>query len=85
MIWALLMVLIWMYLLGIATFFTGSFSLAEILLTVLIGGFSAVGIAACLRWRSASPIAHRIAGFAAFAIIQMAAMWISFMPAFANR
>lgn len=83
-IWTLLMVLIWMYLLGIATFFSGSFSPAEIVLTVLIGGCSAMGIATCLGSSSSSPIGHRIAGSAIFTVVQIAAMWISFMPAFAN-
>jgi hypothetical protein len=85
MIWALLMVLIWMYLLDIATFFSGSFSPVEIMLTVLIGGFSAAGIVTCLRSSISSTIAHRIAGFVTFTIVQIAAMWISFFPAFANR
>ena len=49
MIWALLMLLIWLYLLGIATFFSGSFSPIEIALTILIGAFSVVGIVSCLR------------------------------------
>ena len=84
-IWALLMMLIWMYLLGIATFFSGSFSPIEIVLTVLIGGFAVAGIAACLRSSSSSLVTHRIAGFVIFAIVQVAAMWMSFMPAFANR
>src|SRR6188472_4031428 len=47
-IWALLMLLIWLYLLGVVTFFNGSFSPIEIALTVLIGAFSVVGIASCL-------------------------------------
>lgn len=84
-IWASLMALIWMYLLGVATFFSGSFSPVEILLTVLIGIFSVIGIAVCLRSSRLSPISYRIAGFVIFAAMQIAAMWISFMPAFANR
>ena len=61
MIWALLMLLIWLYLLGIATFFSGSFSPIEIALTILIGAFSVVGIVSCLRSYSTSPVvvSHR--------------------------
>jgi len=36
-LWLLLMVLIWLYLAGVQTFFTDSFSSVEILLTVIIG------------------------------------------------
>ncbi len=84
-IWLLLMVLIWLYLLGIATFFSGSFSPVEVLLTILIGAFSAVGIMACLGAPTLSPIGHRAGAVFVFAIVQVAAMWLSFMPAFADR
>jgi hypothetical protein len=82
-IWLLLMLLIWLYLLGIATFFSGSFSTAEIVLTLLIGAFALAGIVACLRSRPV-PMTQRIVGFVAFAIVQVAALWVSF-TAVANR
>ena len=83
-IWLLLMVLIWLYLLGIATFFSGSFSAVEVLLTVLIGAFSAAGIVACMRASTPAPVGLRVAAAVGFAIMQAAAMALSFMPAFAN-
>ena len=83
-IWGSLMMLIWLYLLGIQTFVSGSFSPVEVVLTVFIGGFSVVGIAACLR-HSTARMSHRIAAIGLFAIVQVAAMWISFLPAVANR
>ena len=83
-IWLLLMVLIWLYLVGIATFFSGSFSPVEVLLTVLIGAFSTVGIVACIGASAPAPIGRRVAAAVGFAIMQVAAMGLSFMPAFAN-
>ena len=83
-IWLLVMLLIWLYLLGIATFFDGSFSPIEIALTVLIGGFSAAGIRDGIRARGP----HRggcIGAFVLGVVLQIAALWISFMPAFAHR
>ncbi len=70
--------------LGIATFFDGLFSATEIVLTVLIGGFSTAGIRECIRSRE-SVITHCLAAVAIGAVVQIAAMCVSFMPAFANR
>ena len=81
-IWLLLMALIWLYLLGIATFFS---SPVEVLLTILIGAFSAVGIMACVGASASSAIGRRVGAVFAFAMVQVAAMWLSFMPVFANR
>lgn len=83
-IWALLMALIWLYLFGIQTLFSGSFSTTEVVLTIFIGGFCVLGMTACLR-RNAAPVRQRIAGFGLFTVIQAAAMWVSFLPGVANR
>jgi hypothetical protein len=83
-IWILLMLLIWLYLLGIATFFSGSFSMTEIVLTLLVGGSAVAGIVECLRSRPV-PISQRIVGFIAFAIVQVVALWVSFTAGIANR
>ena len=73
-------VLIWLYLFGIATFFSGSFAPIEIVLTIVIGGCSAAGIRECVRMRPAGT-AHCIAAAAVGAVLQIAATWISFTTA----
>lgn len=84
-IWLLVMVLIWLYLLGVQTFFTGTFSATEVLLSVLIGLCSALGISTGVRsMRRASGAAHAVA-MGSFAALQVGAMWVSFLPPFANR
>ena len=75
--WAFFMGLIWLYLAGLQTFFTGNFTLVEIALTILIGGFSMVGIVAS---RGAEPTigrARRILLSMTFAALQLAVMWLS--------
>lgn len=78
-IWLLLMALIWLYLLGIQTVFDGSFSSAEIALTLLIGACSVLGIRECFRLRW-SATAYCFIACIAGAVIQIAALWLSFMP-----
>jgi hypothetical protein len=84
-IWLLLMVLIWLYLVGIQTFFTGTFSVAEVVLTVLIGLFAMLGIPACVGSRGIPSIAARTLVVAASGGLQVGAMWASFLGPFANR
>jgi hypothetical protein len=52
------MTLIWLYLAGIVTFFSGRFSSAEVVLTLVIGLCSAVGLVACVTasTRAKAPI-----------------------------
>ncbi len=84
-LWLLLMVLIWLYLMGIQTFFTGTFSSVEVVLTVLIGLSSVLGIVACAGSRSTVGVAGRAATVMTFAALQVGAMWVSFLRPFANR
>ena len=84
-LWLVLMVLIWLYLSGVQTFFTGTFSSAEVVLTVLIGLFSVFGIVTCAGSRVAAGVAGRAAAVITFAALQVGAMWVSFLRPFANR
>jgi len=84
-IWLLLMVLIWLYLVGLQTFFTGTFSYAEVVLTVLVGLFSVLGISACVGSSVVTGIAGRAVAVVAFGGLQVGAMWVSFLEPFANR
>jgi hypothetical protein len=83
--WLLLMLLVWLYLLGWQSFFTGTFSPVEVGLTVVIGLACAVGVAAAARDSTGPAWWAGVAAFVLFGGLQVAAMWLSFQPAIANR
>lgn len=83
--WFFIMLLIWLYLLGIANVITGHFSTAEIALTVVVGISAAAGLVRALvpgKKVAAWPAA---ATFLVFVGLQVGAMCLSLQPAFATR
>jgi hypothetical protein len=83
--WLFIMVLIWLYLLGLANVITGQFAPGEVGLTVVIGLACVVGLGAAVRQPARS---HWWAGVVAFSVsgaFQVAAMWLSLQPTFASR
>jgi hypothetical protein len=75
--WLFIMLLIWLYLLGIARVVTGHFTPAEVSLTVVIGLACVVGLGASAR---STTHANRRVGLAAvllFTVLQVGAMWLS--------
>ena len=76
--WSFVMGGIWLFLLGIAPVFTGRFSRAEIVLTVIIGITSASGLVAAFRQGTALSLAPRLGVVLLFAILQPVAMILSF-------
>jgi hypothetical protein len=83
--WFGIMALIWLFLLGIANVITGHFTTAEIVLTLAIGAFCILGVAACARALSGSSVVHRVAAFLTFAAFQIGFMWLSFQPFVSHR
>ena len=83
--WLLIMVAIWLFLLGLANLVTGTFSPAEIALTVVIGASCAWGTVASLRTPVSTGWIPRSSAAAAFAAMQVAAMWFSLRPGLAAR
>lgn len=75
--WAFFMVLIWLYLAGIQTFFTGNFTAFEIVLTVIMGGLSITGLVVNARPEATVRWSKHIALAAAFALLQLVVMWFS--------
>jgi hypothetical protein len=69
---------IWLFLLGIAPVFTGRFPPVEIILTIVIGLASAVGLVAVYREGTALTVGPRLGLTLAFAILQPIAMIVSF-------
>jgi hypothetical protein len=84
--WLVIMALIWMYLLGIASIVTGHFTRTEIVLTVIIGVASAIGIVASFRGRDPLPTwPIRLVVFVAAAAFQVGAVLLSVQPMFEKR
>jgi hypothetical protein len=76
------MIVIWLFLLGIARMISGTFSGAEIILTVIIGLSSVAGLVAAGFSISRSGWQRGIASFVICAALQFGAMWLSMQEAF---
>lgn len=83
--WLILMALIWLYLLGIAHVITGTFSTPEIILTIFIGGWCIVGLFRFFAAPVSAKPAARVIAFVGFALLQIAALWLSLQPYLAHR
>ena len=83
--WLFIMVLIWLFLLGLARVVTGQYTPVEVVLTLTIGIACSVGLWAVLRSASRVPGWFGLAVFLTFAALQVGAMWLSLQPAFATR
>lgn len=83
--WTSIMILIWLYLLGMSSFAAGHYTTAEIILTGAIAVCSLVGIVFCRRTGKVLSLGERMSLFGLFVILQLGAMWISFLQPFANR
>jgi|SRR5262245_49861808 len=83
--WLLIMTLIWLWLLGLARVVTGKFTPIEIALTLVIGLASLAGLFAAARGPARARAPARAAAFAALALLQIAAMWLSLRPQVADR
>ena len=76
--WLGVMINIWLFVLGIARIFSGTFSGIEIVLTIFIALASVLGILAIVRWGTRLTPAPRLAVATVFGIAQLAAMVASF-------
>jgi hypothetical protein len=76
--WLGVMINIWLFVLGIARIFSGTFSAVEIALTIVIALASGLGILSIVRWGTRLTPAPRLATAAAFGVAQFAAMVASF-------
>ena len=75
---------IWLYLIGVANIVSGTFSPAEIALTMLIGISCVWGIVASLRASSGVRPSMRLVVFLTLLALQVSAMWVSLLQPFAN-
>jgi len=75
--WAFFMGLIWVYLAGVKTFFTGTYTLLEIASTILISGFCIGGIVASRTAEQTMGRERRILISIGFVVLQLVVMWLS--------
>jgi len=83
--WTLIVVLIWLFLLGVSRIANGHYTIAEIISTFVMAASCVFGAVRAVQIGRPSPIGWRIAMFIGFAALQLLAMWISFTPSIANR
>jgi hypothetical protein len=83
--WLAIMMLIWLFLMGVSRVVTGVFTPAEVVLTVTIGASSIAGLAASARRRTGAGVPTRMLTVVLFAALQVAAMWASLQPSIATR
>lgn len=84
-IWAALMTLIWLYLLGISHLLSGHFSAWEITMTILVGAACVIGIVVFVPLRSSLSAVKAAFVFLGFLILQVFCLRISFLPVIAHR
>jgi hypothetical protein len=83
-IWFVLMVLIWLFLLGWAKVISGHFKPIEVVLTLIVGAASVAGLLTGLRWKTSLSWTKALFTAAVFALFQIAALRISFLPMIAK-
>jgi len=81
-LWFLLMVLIWLFLLGIARIVSGHFTPTEIALTIVIALAGAIGFGAALRLPRATGRGVSLAIALLFVLLSYGAVWFTYLPFF---
>ncbi len=83
--WLIVMVLIWLFLLGLARIITGTFSPTEIAMTIIVGLASFSGLVSAVATKTSAPPFKAAALAIVLAVVQVAALRISLLPAIAHR
>ncbi len=83
-IWLALMILIWLFLLGVANVISGHFTPLEVILTLVVGIASLAGLVAGFRWRTSFSWGKALFIAAIFAVLHLVALRISFLPGIAR-
>lgn len=85
LVWFILMALIWSYLLGISHLLSGHFAPVEIAMTIIVGSAAIVGIGGFIRFKSSLSTVGAGTLFVLMAVLQLACLRVSFLPAIAHR
>jgi hypothetical protein len=84
-LWLAIPVLIWLFLLGLSRIASGRFTPIEVVMTFVMAGLSVFGLVVAPRAGRNAGVLARVAAFAAFALLQVVAMMVSFTDAVKNR
>jgi hypothetical protein len=79
------MIAIWLFLLGWARIVSGTFTITEIAMTIVVGAASTLGIMAGLRMRTATRLAVAAATVLGVTLLNLIAFRVSLLPAIAHR
>jgi hypothetical protein len=82
--WLVIMLLIWLFLLGLSNIASGTYSVTEIIMTLTIGVSCIIGTISFFYIKSTSKTLINLGVFIAFLILQIVMMWISFQGSIAN-
>jgi hypothetical protein len=74
------MTLVWLFLLGWTRMIEGTFTAIEIAMTIVVGAASVIGLATVFRSRTTISWARGIGLALLFAVLQVVALRISFLP-----
>lgn len=83
--WMLMMVLIWLFLLGVSDIASGQYPPVEVVLTIAIGFFCSVGILRGLRAGRLLGRTRRIATVVVFLVVQAGVMVVSLVEPIVSR
>jgi hypothetical protein len=83
--WFAILLLIWLYLLGISRIIRGHYSPTEIAMTVVVGAVALAGIVGSLRTKTPVKFLTATGIFLLTGALQVGAMAVSLMPAFRSR
>jgi hypothetical protein len=83
--WFWIVIMIWLFVFGLSRLANGTYTTVELALTIVMAVCSAMG-----AWKSVGlgrrlSAGRRLALFVLFAVLQLAAMWVSFLKPIANR
>lgn len=81
-LWCFIMLLIWLFLLGVARIVSGHYTPAEVVLTVLIAAAGAIAFAAGLRLPRDMGRAASLATALLFFGLAYGAVWLTYLPSF---
>lgn len=84
-IWIFIVVLIWLFLLGLSRIANGHYTAIEILSTLFMAGFSVAGVVKSIALGKALRPIGRVVAVMLFGVLQVAAMWVSVLRPIANR
>lgn len=83
--WIVIVALIWLFLFGLSPVASGHYTVIEIVLTFFMAGFSVAGIVNALVLGKGLPPISKVAMVVLFGLLQVGAVWISFLRPIANR